>query len=108
MAEGGARHVAATWPQLWERAGTTLAIGAVVIGDSVRSGGGAPAWTSSMSLRRMDARRWLVVAECTVGADSAPLARRRIALLLERALDDTTAPARAPSLVRGWGMIDLH
>ena len=40
--------------------------------------------------------------------DSAVLARRRIALLLERALPDTGAVGRAPLPVRGWALVDLY
>lgn len=95
---------------MWDRFGPAQEVGALHLADPVRGVGGAGSlpWVTRVALRRVGAQRWLLVVECEVGPDSAVLARRRIALLLERALPDTGAVGRAPLPVRGWALADLY
>lgn len=110
VADGEARRAAVKWRDAWDNGGSALGVGDMFRAPDERGGGTSASlpWVCHRAIRRLTARRWLVVAECEVGGDSALLARRRVALLLERDPADTATMAAPPRRVRAWGLADLH
>jgi hypothetical protein len=78
------------------------------VGPRQRGFGGAMVQTR-MRLLRLPGARFVLAADCQVGPDDAPQARRRAYLLLERRLQiDSTAPILPPVAITRWGLADLY
>lgn len=78
------------------------------IGPRHRGFGGAVVQTE-LRLQRLTSSRFVLAAECQVGPAAAVLARRRMYLLLERAVQvDSTVPILAPVPIRRWSLADIY
>lgn len=109
-AEAESRLVIAAAVQGWTPANDSLPIGAAhehTIGPRHVGSAGAVASTK-VRIQRLTTLRYVIATDCAVGSDTIVLARRRMHLLLERALPaDTTAAMAPPAPIARWSMSDL-
>ena len=110
LADAESRVVIAAEVQGWTAADDSLAIGAArehTVGPRRVGSAGAVASTK-VRIQRLTAVRYVIATDCAVGADTLVLARRRMHLLLERAVPaDTTGAMPPPSPIARWSMSDL-
>lgn len=110
LAEAESRVVIAAAVQGWTSADDSLPIGAGRshnVGPRHVGSAGALA-TTNVRIQRLTDNRYVIATDCAVGADSVVLARRRMLLVLERAVPaDTSAAVSHPAPIARWSLSDL-
>ncbi|MEP6729324.1 MAG: hypothetical protein ABJE10_01735 [bacterium] len=111
LAVAESRVVLAEFMTGWGGGQDALAIGGdqlTTVGPRQRGLGDAMVLTK-MRLHRLTQYRFVLAADCQVGPDDAVLARRRMYLLLERALPiDSTMPSSPPVPIGRWSLADVY
>jgi hypothetical protein len=111
LAEAESRAALAEFMAGWSGVQDAIAVGngaVSSIGPRHRGFGGALVLTQ-LRLQRLTSSRFVLAADCQVGPDDAVLARRRVYLLLERALQiDSTAPILPPAPLGRWSLADIY
>jgi hypothetical protein len=100
----------ATFLAAWGSSADALPVGGTLVAttSSTASVGAMPVGVN-LRLQRLTQSRYALAVECQVGPGSLILARRRLRLLLERAIvTDTTLPLRPPGPVAVWALSDLY
>lgn len=74
-----------------------------------RRGFGATVVHTRLQLLRLTQSRFVLAADCQVGPDDAVLARRRVYLVVERALEaGNTLPILPPAPISRWSLTDTY
>jgi hypothetical protein len=111
LAVAESRVVLAEYMTAWGASEDALAVGQGLVTTMVprRRGLGASVVQTRLRLHRLTQLRFVLAADCQVGPDDAVLARRRVYLLLERALQTgSTAPILPPAPISRWSLADTY
>ncbi|MEP6618211.1 MAG: hypothetical protein ABJE47_02805 [bacterium] len=110
VANAEARAEAARFIATWSGSAAALPVGGELVTTSAPKTGGIGALpiVSSTRLRRITATRYVLSVECLVGPVGAPLAARRVRVILGQVSPaDTTALAGPPVPISRWAIGDL-
>jgi type II secretory pathway component PulK len=111
LAVAESRVVLAEFMAVWGAGEDALAVGqgrVTTVGPR-RRGFGSTVVQTRLRLLRLTQLRFVLAADCQVGPDDAVLARRRVYLVVERALQaGSTLPTLAPAPISRWALTDIY
>ena len=108
-AETEARRALASLLASWPAASDTLSVGRTLLVEGSDRAQGELVSRSALRLLRLSRTTYSLSVDCRVGAWAAPLARRRLRLLLRRAVQVDTLVARdTPRPIARWPFDELY
>ena len=111
LAVAESRAVLAEYMVVWGASQDALAVGQGLLNTvgPRRRGFGATVVHTRLRLLRLTQMRFILAADCQVGPDDAVLARRRVYLVVERALQaGSTLPIPPPAPISRWSLVDTY
>ncbi len=108
-AETEARHALASFLASWPAAAEMLPVGRTLLVEGSVSDPGEVVTRSTLRLLRLSPSTYSLSVDCRVGVWASPMARRRLRILLRRAVQVDTLQAKAtPRPVARWPFEELY